>query len=217
GKALRDWICDVKTDTLFPYDAKLMASEQDANLMKVLWPAKVALADRSELRDGKLGKQWFEFTRFHPERFRNPLGLAFAFVATHNHFVVDRGGKVFNRTGPAIKLVNEANEEIYVAVAGVLNSSLAGFWLKQVSHDRGGQGVNEGFKSQAWERFYEFTSKKLEQFPLPTDFPATLAHRLDDLTRELSQTWPTGTSDAMPLTREAFDAAHKASEQLAAE
>ena len=28
----------------------------------------------------------------------------FAFVATHNHFVLDLGGKVFNRTAPAIKL-----------------------------------------------------------------------------------------------------------------
>ena len=26
-----------------------------------------------------------------------PLSIAFADVATHNHFVLDRGGKVFNR------------------------------------------------------------------------------------------------------------------------
>jgi hypothetical protein len=35
---------------------------------------------------------------------RTPLSIAFAFVATHNHFALDRGGKVFNRSAPVIKL-----------------------------------------------------------------------------------------------------------------
>ena len=29
-------------------------------------------------------------------RFGRTLSITFAFVATHNHFVLDRGGKVFN-------------------------------------------------------------------------------------------------------------------------
>ena len=37
--------------------------------------------------------------------------IAFAFVATHNHFVLDRGGKIFNRTAPVIKLPAEAGED----------------------------------------------------------------------------------------------------------
>ena len=36
--------------------------------------------------------------------YRTPLSIAFAFVATHNHFVLDRGGKVFKQTAPVIKL-----------------------------------------------------------------------------------------------------------------
>ena len=36
--------------------------------------------------------------------YATPLSIAFAFVATHNHFVLDRGGKVFKRTAPVIKL-----------------------------------------------------------------------------------------------------------------
>ena len=31
--------------------------------------------------------------------FETPLSIAFAFVATHNHFVLDRGGKVFKQIG----------------------------------------------------------------------------------------------------------------------
>ena len=32
------------------------------------------------------------------------LSITFAFVATHNHFVLDRGGKVFKQSAPVIKL-----------------------------------------------------------------------------------------------------------------
>ena len=41
---------------------------------------------------------------FFRDRFRTPLSIAFAFVATHNHFVLDRGGKVFKQSAPVIKL-----------------------------------------------------------------------------------------------------------------
>ena len=61
----------------------------------------------------------------------------FAEVATHNHFVLDRGGKAFNRTAPVIKLPAGASEDDHLALLGVLNSSAACFWLKQVSHDKG--------------------------------------------------------------------------------
>ena len=35
---------------------------------------------------------------------RDAASIAFAFVATHNHFVLDRGGKVFKQSAPVIKL-----------------------------------------------------------------------------------------------------------------
>ena len=34
---------------------------------------------------------------FTSDKLRTPLSIVFAEVATHNHFVLDRGGKVFNR------------------------------------------------------------------------------------------------------------------------
>ena len=72
------------------------------------------------------------------------MSIAFAFVATHNHFVLDRGGKVFKQTAPVIKLPAGATEDDHLELLGVLNSSAACFWLKQVSHDKGNRGVNEG-------------------------------------------------------------------------
>ena len=91
-------------------------------------------------------------------------------VATHNHFALDRGGKVFNQTAPVIKLPECATEDDHLALLGVLNSSTACFWLKQVCQIKGGQWRSvEAFKDEAWEDFYEFTGTKLEQFPLPAD------------------------------------------------
>ena len=84
-------------------------------------------------------------------KLRTPLSITFAFVATHNHFVLDRGGKVFNRTAPVIKLPESATEDDHLALLGVLNSSTACFWLKQVSHDKGNRAVNVGVPPDAWE------------------------------------------------------------------
>lgn len=59
-----------------------------------------------------------------------------------------------------------------------------------VSHDKGSQGVNEGYKSQVWERFYEFTGTKLQEFPLPAEYPTALATALDTLAQQLSAVTP---------------------------
>jgi hypothetical protein len=50
-----------------------------------------------------------------------PMSIAFAFVATHNHFVLDRGGKVFNRSAPVIKLPPDATEDDHLALVRLLN------------------------------------------------------------------------------------------------
>ena len=56
-------------------------------------------------------------SRLPRERFANPLRSAFAFVATHNHFVLDRGGKVFNHSAPVIKLPPGPREDDHLAAA----------------------------------------------------------------------------------------------------
>lgn len=58
---------------------------------------------------------------------RTPLSIAFVFVATHNHFVLDRGGKVFKQSAPVIKLAAGAREAEHLGLLGLLNSSTACF------------------------------------------------------------------------------------------
>ena len=93
------------------------------------------------------GEPWWSWYRWVAERYRSPLSIAFAEVATHNHFVLDRGGKVFKQTAPVIKLPEGASEEEHLALLGVLNSSTACFWLKQNCFNKGNGGIGD----EDWE------------------------------------------------------------------
>jgi hypothetical protein len=126
------------------------------------------------------GLTWYEWQELYVSKLRIQLSITFAFVATHNHFVLDRGGKVFKQSAPVIKLPANASEDDHLALLGLLNSSVACFWLKQVCHDKGNGGIGGGIASEDWERFYEFTGTKLGEFPLPESFPTDPARRSED-------------------------------------
>jgi hypothetical protein len=136
-----------------------------------------------------------------------PLSITFAFVATHNHFVLDRGGKVFNRSAPVIKLPEGASEDDHLALLGVLNSSTACFWLKQVSQNKGNGGIGGGIGDEAWEPRYEFTGAKLQQFPLPAELPLESGRELDRLAQRLSAVEPSAVCAADVPTRKQLDRA----------
>ena len=62
--------------------------------------------------------------------------------------MLDRGGKVFNRTAPVIKLPAAATEDDHLGLLGLLNSSTACFWLKQVCFQKQTKGV-AGVRSES--------------------------------------------------------------------
>ena len=204
GDALRDWSTD-SASVLWPYTEG--AADDTLQSTPLYWPYRCRL--RAGLTFGKTreerGMSWHEHIMLSWSRTELPFLLAFAFVATHNHFVLDRGGKVFNRSAPVIKLPERSTEGEHLGLLGVLNSSTACFWLKQVSHDKGSQGVNEGFKSQEWERFYEFTGTKLKEFPLPAHFPLDLSLELDALAQRLAKSEPSAVIHANVSTRSTLD------------
>src|SRR5205823_4083239 len=103
----------------------------------------------------------------------------FAFLATHNHFVLDRGGKIFNRTAPIIKLKATATEDDYLALLGLLNSSTSCFWLKQVMSPKGGSGIGRGIQDESWETRIDIGSTQLQSYPIPESKPLDLARQLD--------------------------------------
>lgn len=163
------------------------------------------------------GLRWLDHSMFFKNRYRRPLSIAFAFVATHNHFVLDRGGKVFNRTAPAIKLPDGATEGDHLALLGTLNSSIACFWLKQNCFDRGNGGYGGGIADQQWERFYEFTGTTLQDFPLPASLPLERGRGLDLLAQRLAKQLPSAVCERGVPTRDVLDAAHEEYDRIRAE
>ncbi|MFJ3591926.1 BREX-2 system adenine-specific DNA-methyltransferase PglX [Streptomyces sp. NPDC090231] len=197
GSVVRDWSENCIESAIAPYSADLKPMPWDSHTSwgRILWPLRAQLRSTKDF-DGKshadTGKAWWAWYRWVPDRYTTPMSLTFASVATHNHFALDRGGKVFNRHAPVIKLKEGASEAEYVRLLGLLNSSTAGFWLKMVSHNKGYTVDTLGARQSTipFEDFYEFTGTKLQEYPLPVGYPTALATEIDVLAQRLAATSP---------------------------
>lgn len=189
GEVVRNWTAQPNDAILFPYstDADLV------RLQRELWPWRHQLAERStfqgNMADADL--QWWDYMQFTVSAYAWPLSICFSFVASHNNFTLVRGGSVFNRSAPVIKLPEGETEDQHVTLLGVLNSSAACFWLKQVSQKKGGANNSGGGRAdQPWSWSYEFTGKKLEEFPLPAKLSGEFGRQLDSLAQQLVRVEP---------------------------
>lgn len=187
GDRVRDFAVHGGDLAVYPYPP-----EEAQKAERVFWPNRTVL--RNGLAFGKTreekGMWWGEYILPNPARLRAKYLITFAFVATHNHFVLDRGGKVFKQSAPVIKLPESASEQDHLDLLGVLNSSTACFWLKQVSHNKGNGGIGGGIGDEDWEPRYEFTGTKLQEFPLPDTLPGDRGRLLDELATTLGATSP---------------------------
>ena len=106
--------------------------------------------------------------------------------------MLDRGGKVFNRSAPIIKLPSNATEDDHLALLGLLNSSTACFWMKQVFHNKGSTVDERGARQRTmpFEDFYEHTGTGLSKFPIPEQKPISLPRLLDQMAREYGESLP---------------------------
>lgn len=190
GEVVRDWAVHTPNTTVFPYNDNLEPIEDVSKspVIRFLWPYRSQLWLRREPNGNhkEIGLTWYEWSRFQRNRFRTPLSIAFAFVATHNHFVLDRGGKVFKQSAPVIKLPPGTSEKEHLALLALLNSSTGCFWMKQVFHNKGSTVDQKGARQTTveFENFYEFTGTGLQEFPVPPRRPTDRARRLDELGAE---------------------------------
>lgn len=170
GSLVRDWWVELGPEEigLCTYN-DAGSAELDVPGLRALWPFRAHLLARRALSgtQAEQGKEWWEYSQLNVARFRAQRLITFAFVATHNHFVLDRGEGLFIRSAPVIKLPVDATEDDHLKLLGVLNSSTACFWLKQNSHNKGNGGIGGGIGDEAWEPRYEFTGTTLQDFPLP--------------------------------------------------
>jgi hypothetical protein len=228
GDDVRDYSHRASATIFWPYGSDLLVVDFDgrSTSVKFLWPNRTVLRRRLWYRtpmEELAGVRWFEYAFMASEKLKTPLSLAYAFVATHNHFVLDRGGKVFNRSAPVIKLPAGASEDDHLRLFGLLNSSTACFWLKQVSHNKGeggGARVDAGYAAMGnedWKNHFEFTGTKLKEFPLPNNVPVVRGRRLDRLARELGDLRPAMVCVNRIPTRKMLDASYSGHERIRGE
>lgn len=186
GDEIRDWATESSERILFPFDEFL--SQWPAIPLESRWSwfhaLRTVLWTRSTFGGGtyqSAGRPWFDYHQFPKDRLRTTLSIAFAFVATHNHFVLDRSGKVFNRSAPVIKLPSGSTEEEHLALLGLLNSSTGCFWMKQTLTNKAGSGMGRGIQPERWMDRFEVDGTKLSRFPVPQDSLASAAQALQRL------------------------------------
>ncbi len=171
GEQVRDWSLGYTTVILFPYDNNIVL-KITRDVEEFLWPLRSLLWQRNTFGNQTYkdaGRSYAEYHQIPVDRNKTPLSISFAHVATHNHFVFDRGGKVFNRSAPVIKLPNGSSEADHLHLLGLLNSSTACFWMKQVCHNKGNGGIGGGIGDESWEPRFDFDGTKLKLFPIPYD------------------------------------------------
>ena len=112
GEVVRDWHALPDLQIFYPYRYGTKERD-DSGLSRELWPMRSFLAARGTFSGNMAdaGLAWWEYMQHTSSPYMTPLSITFAEVATHNHFVLDRGGKVFKQTAPVIKLPAGATQD----------------------------------------------------------------------------------------------------------
>jgi hypothetical protein len=219
GDRVRDWSLSSLPEAIFPYTTHELRRIEDLPKFRMrIWPYRTTLGNRAtfaKLTYFEEGRPWWEWHQVALDRLRMPMSLVFPHVATHNHFVLDRGGKVFNRSAPVIKLPEGASLEEHLGLLALLNSSVACFWMKQVFQNKPSNGVKRGLESELWTVRFDHDGTKMKQFPLPVgERPVDLGRRLDELAAALAVHQPSAVAaDGVP-TRDRLDEARVEAERL---
>jgi hypothetical protein len=217
GDAVRDYIITAPLWVVWPHGKsfEVLPLSQIPDVARHLWPARTPLA-RKNLEPN--GGPWSIVVRISRTVSKQTSNIFidslcfFAFVATHNHFVLDRGGNVFKQSALVIKLRGDADENDYLGLLGLLNSSAACFWMKQVFHNKGSTVDERGARQRTdpFEDFYEITSTGLHDFPLPSISPVDLARSIDVWAQHLSSSLPRALCNRLIPTRTSLRAAQEA-------
>lgn len=185
GEDVRDWAIRNRLEALFPYTDEITL-RKEAGILEWLWPYRTVLWDRPDFSGQtyrECGRTYWEYHQIPKDRNQRTRHLAIANVATHNHVAYATAQMLFDRHAPIITLPADASEDDHYFLLGLLNSSSACFWLKQVMNSKGLGGQGGGIKSEEWHRAYEFDSTKLLLFPVPER-----SERLIELARAMTRT-----------------------------
>ncbi|MEU6505723.1 BREX-2 system adenine-specific DNA-methyltransferase PglX [Streptomyces sp. NPDC046942] len=189
GSEVRDWSADPEFIAFFPrtdhHFEPVVDLRQFPGHYRRLWPYRTVLRER---KGAKKTSPWYDWHHIASTGDAHPWSLVFPWVATHPHFSLLRDSAVPLNSAPVIKLPKSASAETHLGLLGTLNSSAASFWLKQMSQSKGQARVDQLRGAEAggevWAKIYEFTSTRLLDLPLPSEFPLAEACELDRLAAE---------------------------------
>ncbi|MDX2760732.1 BREX-2 system adenine-specific DNA-methyltransferase PglX [Streptomyces europaeiscabiei] len=200
GDEVRDYEFLSSNHSFHPYDAERNLVQIDAlpRLGRWLWASRAELGARATFTGGTYfsdGRPWWEWHQLPKDRHAHPWAITWGEITTHSNFVLSRSSSVFNRTAPVLKLNSGASAEDHLKLTGMLNSSVASFWLKQVCFDKGNGGIGGGISDELWEHRFAFNGTNVEKLPLPAAAPTDLASCLDSTANTLASIIPTKISN----------------------
>lgn len=189
GERIRDWSVVDTISALFPYDGDTLEVRLSELGQRLLWPLRASLRNRVWFRktQDERGLVWFEYGMLADELYLSSPTITFSAVATHNHFTLMRGRRLFKQSAPVIKPKEGTNEDTCLGLLGALNSSLACFWMKQTFHNKGSTVDEHGARQRTdpFEDFYDIDATKLKHLPIPDQLPSTLASYIDSVVGKL--------------------------------
>ncbi|MCG5541816.1 MULTISPECIES: BREX-2 system adenine-specific DNA-methyltransferase PglX [unclassified Halorhodospira] len=208
GEFVRHWCLSFFESIFFPFDEELnIVSCLPARVERVwLFLFRTFLGARKTFSGATYkegGVSWFDYHQFPRGRAKDRRSIAFSEIATHNHFVLDEEGFVFNRSAPVIKLGSSFSYLDCVSFLAVLNSSVACFWLKQVCHNKGSTVDSKGARqtTDSFENFYQFNSSNVKRFPLLNDFSIFWGSEIDELAKKRRNIYPYYLKACLPASR----------------
>jgi hypothetical protein len=206
GEFVRDWQATFDWFVWYPY----AETSSSSKMLHHFWQWRTPLRGRSTFQGdmSDAGLNWYDYMQHTKSAYATPLSITFAFVATHNHFVLDRGGNVFKQTAPVIKLLADATEDDHLKLLGLLNSSVAWLWGKQNFFERG------GYAEGKWQERVNVNGTPLSNLPLPSLFPLHLARELDRVAGKLGVFSPDNLSACDTISAATFAKAEQSAADI---
>jgi hypothetical protein len=167
------------------------------HLKRRLWPYQTVLKQRANAWRRAAGElqRWFAWHHVTETAAAHPWQIVFSWVSTHNHFALIRDNVAPLTSAPVIRLPASASDGDVMQLLCLLNSSIACFWLKNNSNNKGQPGVGQTGTGEPWSVFYEFAGTRVGELPLPParwsgDRWTIRADRIDHIVTRMSELRP---------------------------
>lgn len=183
GEDVRDYRADTHLYAWYPYNNGVA----DAGGLEVeLWPFRTLLAARSTFAGNMAaaGRHWWEYMQHTASAYTTRTSITFSNIASHNHFAIDRGGRIFNAHAPILKPARAEDLDLCYELLSVLGASTTAFWMRRNSQPKGGAAEVTA------SRTFEFTGTMLAELPLPSVMDGERGRVIDDLAMQLSKLEP---------------------------